>query len=210
MQFNPLLRDIFGLGPPLILDATTKTNKISRFEKVETITPLFSSLFYHENKCFTGFLFPIFLKQHLFNSAAFKARTKQRNKVRDKRADVMWGDGKLVTLHTDGYNTMPSTLHHTHTHKDSTKRVFGARDIIADGKVLYLTWKIRMGPSLVLDGGFFFFLGYSAQIAAVFLQASWVFFNSNFWCFCFLDGALKIWSLVKTSGSISSAPYLFP
>lgn len=29
--------------------------------------------------------------QHLFNSAAFKARTKLRNKVRDKRADVMWG-----------------------------------------------------------------------------------------------------------------------
>ncbi|XP_039656380.1 interferon-related developmental regulator 2 [Perca fluviatilis] len=59
LQFNPLLRDIFGLGPPLILDATVKGNKISRFEK------------------------------HLFNSAAFKARTKQRNKVRDKRADVM-------------------------------------------------------------------------------------------------------------------------
>ncbi|KAM6925426.1 interferon-related developmental regulator 2 isoform 1-T1 [Xenentodon cancila] len=60
LQFNPLLRDIFGLGAPIILDAaTTKANKISRFEK------------------------------HLFNSAAFKARTKQRNKVRDKRADVM-------------------------------------------------------------------------------------------------------------------------
>ncbi|KAF6719614.1 Interferon-related developmental regulator 2 [Oryzias melastigma] len=58
LQFNPLLRDIFGLGPPLILDATIKANKISRFEK------------------------------HLFNAAAFKART-QRNKVRDKRADVM-------------------------------------------------------------------------------------------------------------------------
>lgn len=59
LQFNPLLRDIFGLGAPLIIDATGKANKISRFEK------------------------------HLFNSAAFKARTKQRSKVRDKRADVM-------------------------------------------------------------------------------------------------------------------------
>lgn len=59
LQFNPLLRDIFGLGPPLILDAAVKGNKISRFEK------------------------------HLFNSAAFKARTKQRSKARDKRADVM-------------------------------------------------------------------------------------------------------------------------
>ncbi|XP_037334421.2 interferon-related developmental regulator 2 isoform X1 [Pungitius pungitius] len=59
LQFNPLLRDIFGLGPPLILDAAVKGPKISRFEK------------------------------HLFNSAAFKARTKQRSKVRDKRADVM-------------------------------------------------------------------------------------------------------------------------
>ncbi|KAJ3586928.1 hypothetical protein NHX12_013319 [Muraenolepis orangiensis] len=59
LQFNSLLRDIFGLGAPLILDAGVKVNKISRFEK------------------------------HLFNSAAFKARTKLRNKVRDKRADVM-------------------------------------------------------------------------------------------------------------------------
>lgn len=59
LQFNPLLRDIFGLGAPLIIDSTAKANKISRFEK------------------------------HLFNSAAFKARTKQRSRVRDKRADVM-------------------------------------------------------------------------------------------------------------------------
>lgn len=35
-QYNPLLRDIFGLGPPIILDATVKGNKISRFEKVTT------------------------------------------------------------------------------------------------------------------------------------------------------------------------------
>ena len=33
-QFNCLLRDIFGLGAPLILDAAVKANKISRFEKV--------------------------------------------------------------------------------------------------------------------------------------------------------------------------------
>ncbi|XP_061621966.1 interferon-related developmental regulator 2 isoform X4 [Phyllopteryx taeniolatus] len=59
LQLNPLLRDIIGLGPPVVLDAAVKADKISRFEK------------------------------HLFNSAAFKARTKQRNKVRDKRADVM-------------------------------------------------------------------------------------------------------------------------
>ncbi|XP_072305482.1 interferon-related developmental regulator 2 isoform X2 [Eucyclogobius newberryi] len=59
LQFNPLLRDIFGLGAPLLPEYGVKTNKISRFEK------------------------------HLFNAAAFKARTKLRNKVRDKRADVM-------------------------------------------------------------------------------------------------------------------------
>ncbi|KAL4655392.1 interferon-related developmental regulator 2-like [Arapaima gigas] len=59
LQYNQLLRDIFELGPPLVLDASAKANKISRFEK------------------------------HLYNSAAFKARTKLRNKVRDKRADVM-------------------------------------------------------------------------------------------------------------------------
>uniref|UniRef100_A0A8C7LAC4 Interferon-related developmental regulator 2 n=1 Tax=Oncorhynchus kisutch TaxID=8019 RepID=A0A8C7LAC4_ONCKI len=34
-------------------------------------------------------VFDLFPSQHLFNSAAFKARTKLRNKVRDKRADVM-------------------------------------------------------------------------------------------------------------------------
>lgn len=34
LQFNPLLRDIFGLGAPLIVDSTVKANKISRFEKV--------------------------------------------------------------------------------------------------------------------------------------------------------------------------------
>ncbi|XP_066500936.1 interferon-related developmental regulator 2 isoform X2 [Hoplias malabaricus] len=59
LKLNPLLRDIFGLGAPLILDAAVKANKISRTER------------------------------HLFNSAASKARTKLRNKVRDKRADVM-------------------------------------------------------------------------------------------------------------------------
>eukprot|EP00064_Thunnus_orientalis_P020946 superscaffoldBa00006066_g21098 len=67
LQFNPLLRDIFGLGPPLILDTSVKSNKISRFEK------------------------------HLFNSAAFKARTKQRNKVRDKRADQKQMEATQIT-----------------------------------------------------------------------------------------------------------------
>ncbi|XP_075403525.1 interferon-related developmental regulator 2 isoform X2 [Tenrec ecaudatus] len=60
LQNNELLRDIFGLGPVLVLDATTlKACKISRFEK------------------------------HLYNAAAFKARTKARSRVRDKRADVL-------------------------------------------------------------------------------------------------------------------------
>ncbi|KGL84616.1 Interferon-related developmental regulator 2, partial [Tinamus guttatus] len=59
LQNNELLREIFGLGPPLVLDAATlKASKVSRFEK------------------------------HLYNSAAFKARTKARSRVRDKRADV--------------------------------------------------------------------------------------------------------------------------
>lgn len=60
LQHNEVLRDIFSLGPPLVLDAAAiKASKISRVEK------------------------------HMFNSAAFKARTKARNKVRDKRADVL-------------------------------------------------------------------------------------------------------------------------
>lgn len=39
-------------------------------------------------------LFFLFHLQHLFNSAAFKARTKQRSRFRDKRADVMWEEGE--------------------------------------------------------------------------------------------------------------------
>ncbi|XP_040850453.1 interferon-related developmental regulator 2 isoform X2 [Ochotona curzoniae] len=60
LQNNELLRDIFGLGPVLVLDAAAlKACKISRFEK------------------------------HLYNAAAFKARTKARSRVRDKRADIL-------------------------------------------------------------------------------------------------------------------------
>ncbi|XP_075688081.1 interferon-related developmental regulator 2 isoform X2 [Rhinoderma darwinii] len=60
LQHNEVLRDIFFMGPPLVLDAAAiKASKISRVEK------------------------------HMFNSAAFKARTKARNRVRDKRADIL-------------------------------------------------------------------------------------------------------------------------
>ncbi|XP_053318835.1 interferon-related developmental regulator 1 [Spea bombifrons] len=56
---NVFLRSIFELGPPLLLDtATIKSMKMSRGER------------------------------HMNNSAAFKARTKARSKLRDKRADV--------------------------------------------------------------------------------------------------------------------------
>lgn len=59
LQSNEFLRNVFELGPPVMLDAATlKTMKIPRFER------------------------------HLYNSAAFKARTKARSKCRDKRADV--------------------------------------------------------------------------------------------------------------------------
>ncbi|XP_004626477.1 interferon-related developmental regulator 1 isoform X1 [Octodon degus] len=59
LQSNEFLRNVFELGPPVMLDAAMlKTMKISRFER------------------------------HLYNSAAFKARTKARSKCRDKRADV--------------------------------------------------------------------------------------------------------------------------
>ncbi|XP_019398940.1 PREDICTED: interferon-related developmental regulator 1 isoform X1 [Crocodylus porosus] len=60
LQSNEFLRNVFELGPPVMLDAATlKTMKIPRFER------------------------------HLYNSAAFKARTKARSKCRDKRADVV-------------------------------------------------------------------------------------------------------------------------
>ncbi|XP_048190735.1 interferon-related developmental regulator 2 isoform X2 [Perognathus longimembris pacificus] len=60
LQNNELLREVFGLGPVLVLDASAlKACKLSRFEK------------------------------HLYNAAAFKARTKARSRTRDKRADVL-------------------------------------------------------------------------------------------------------------------------
>ncbi|KAK6314982.1 interferon-related developmental regulator 1 [Coregonus clupeaformis] len=59
LQANEFIRDVFELGPPMLVDAATlKSMKISRFER------------------------------HLYNAAAFKARTKARNKFRDKRIDV--------------------------------------------------------------------------------------------------------------------------
>nr|XP_057934307.1 interferon-related developmental regulator 1 [Doryrhamphus excisus] len=59
LQANEFIRDVFQLGPPMLVDsATIKAMKISRFER------------------------------HLHNSAAFKARTKARSKFRDKRSDV--------------------------------------------------------------------------------------------------------------------------
>lgn len=133
VQFNPLLRDIFGLGAPLILDATVKSNKISRFEKVmqhlmslnlnlhagtiwpfQYFSPCLAFMLSSLSNCYKchknlkkkvilcdclmwrSSLYLFFLQQHLFNSAAFKARTKQRNKVRDKRADVMWEKDKRM------------------------------------------------------------------------------------------------------------------
>lgn len=60
LQNNELLREIFSLGPPVVLDAAAlKASKVSRLEK------------------------------HLYNSAASKACTKARSRVRDKRADVL-------------------------------------------------------------------------------------------------------------------------
>ncbi|XP_062374031.1 interferon-related developmental regulator 1 [Sardina pilchardus] len=59
LQSNEFIRDVFQLGPPMLIDsATLKAMKTSRLER------------------------------HLYNAAAFKARTKARNKFRDKRVDV--------------------------------------------------------------------------------------------------------------------------
>ncbi|XP_006633514.1 interferon-related developmental regulator 1 isoform X1 [Lepisosteus oculatus] len=59
LQANEFIRNVFELGAPLVVDsAALKAMKISRFER------------------------------HLYNAAAFKARTKARSKFRDKRVDV--------------------------------------------------------------------------------------------------------------------------
>ncbi|XP_030626210.1 interferon-related developmental regulator 1 isoform X2 [Chanos chanos] len=59
LQANEFIRDVFELGPPILIDSTAlKAMKSSRLER------------------------------HLYNAAAFKARTKARSKFRDKRVDV--------------------------------------------------------------------------------------------------------------------------
>ncbi|TSK13230.1 Interferon-related developmental regulator 1 [Bagarius yarrelli] len=59
LQANDFIRDVFELGPVLLIDsAALKAMKSSRLER------------------------------HFYNAAAFKARTKARNKLRDKRVDV--------------------------------------------------------------------------------------------------------------------------
>ncbi|XP_028810664.1 interferon-related developmental regulator 1 [Denticeps clupeoides] len=59
LQANEFIRDVFDLGPPILIDsATLKEMKSTRLER------------------------------HLYNAAVFKARTKARNKVRDKRTDM--------------------------------------------------------------------------------------------------------------------------
>ncbi|KAJ8245661.1 hypothetical protein GJAV_G00273110 [Gymnothorax javanicus] len=59
LQANEFIRNVFELGPPMMVDsAALKAMKISRFER------------------------------HLYNAAAFKARTKARSRFRDKRADI--------------------------------------------------------------------------------------------------------------------------
>lgn len=105
-QNNELLREIFGLGPPLVLDAAAlKASKVSRFEKVGAASHIcvHSPLLCHRGlqlsvvgaagKVGRGasstLISPSLPLQHLYNSAAFKARTKARSRVRDKRADVL-------------------------------------------------------------------------------------------------------------------------
>ncbi|KAG9332460.1 hypothetical protein JZ751_014558 [Albula glossodonta] len=45
LQYNQLLRDIFELGQPLILDASVKASRISRFEKMQTEPESISAVF---------------------------------------------------------------------------------------------------------------------------------------------------------------------
>lgn len=75
LQFNSLLRDIFGLGPPIILDTAVKGNKISRFEKVKaTFEVLFCTLEYSPRKQKQQYVSTVLLHAHLwvfFPAASF-------------------------------------------------------------------------------------------------------------------------------------------
>ncbi|XP_078730971.1 interferon-related developmental regulator 1-like [Lampetra fluviatilis] len=63
LQGNVLLRDIFELGPPILINAASvQASKLSKFER------------------------------NNFNTATFKARTKSRAFLRDKRVDCWWND----------------------------------------------------------------------------------------------------------------------
>lgn len=103
-QANEFIRDVFELGPPILVDsATMKAMKISRFERVcctnmlPDTSPFFPPIYgvfvnttLNGSILFSGALGfnSSSLFQHLHNSAAFKARTKARSKFRDKRVDV--------------------------------------------------------------------------------------------------------------------------
>lgn len=80
VQFNPLLRDIFGLGPPLILDATVKGNKISRFEKV-TAALLSLNLNLHNGKGVYNCIFQYFSTHSRIHAAAREVQLQDIKKV---------------------------------------------------------------------------------------------------------------------------------
>lgn len=90
VQFNHLLRDILGLGPPLgpfplacvSIVPYQKVRAASLFDACAVIAP------HSLQVVLMSFSTPPH-SQHHYNSAAFKARTKQRSKFRDKRADIM-------------------------------------------------------------------------------------------------------------------------
>lgn len=93
-QGNEFIRDVFELGPPMLVDsATMKAMKISRFERVR-INSVADSAPIILIASFKVLLIKLYhippppRLQHLHNSAAFKARTKARSKFRDKRVDV--------------------------------------------------------------------------------------------------------------------------
>mgnify|MGYP001545131549 CR=1 FL=1 len=110
LQENELVRDIFGLGA-VIPAGLPPPKKVSKLERVSLLlnsvshflqysttrvasikfSEILINLYYVYNNNFTIYL-PTVLNelklvyfQQLYNSAAFKARTKARSKFRDKR-----------------------------------------------------------------------------------------------------------------------------
>lgn len=146
-QFNPLLRDIFGLGPPPILDGVVKV-KISRVERVapflfhpgtSTCTPQESDLWVCRYVFVASFFLPVVLIYPLVIDSIFSTRLPSRPGLNrgansgtsglmscEKRTGMKWVEGQTGTPRAAlrWIQMMPLTVGHTKTQQTPNSPVW--------------------------------------------------------------------------------------